>query len=201
MLAAVVGMYFGGFLWEEVSPIAYSVVFLIIASSPLLLKMSFWKKLLLLFPILIIRVLGKVLIKIFGLKALERLFKRYGLLEARYHRLLSGINDTRINLLAKWNRLSRTSKAHLILAFLPFITLIALAALIIKLLRFRLLQMLVEKVLQKGVQNKVQQGVQNAAVKLKQKQHKIKASPNNPDAPDAPDALKSDSLSDSLKPK
>jgi len=170
--SAVIGMYFGGFLWEEVSPLAYSVVFLILASTPLLLKISFWKKLVLLFPVLIVRVIGKVLIKLFGLKGLEKLFRRYGLLEARYHKLLSGVNDTRVKSVNKWNRLSRTTRAHLILAFLPVLTLVALAALIIKLVRFRVLQMAVEKVMQKGVQDKIQHGVLNASNKLKQKQAK-----------------------------
>jgi len=179
-VSAVIGMYFGGFLWEEVSPIAYSVVFLILASTPLLLKMSFWKKLILLFPILIVRVIGKVLIKLFGLKAIEKLFKRYGLLEARYNKLLSGFNDTRVKSVNKWSSLSRTTKAHLILAFLPFLALIAVAALIIKLVRFRILQMAVEKVMQKGVQDKIQVGVLNASNKLKQKQNKSNR-PNDTD--------------------
>ena len=150
--------------------------------------MSFWKKLLLLFPLLIIRVIGKVLIKIFGLKALERLFKRYGLLERRYKRLLSGINVTRTNVVARWTQLSRTTKAHLILAFLPILTLIALAALIIKLLRFRLLQLFIEKLMQKGVQEKVQKGVETASVKLLQKK-----SSNQKPSVDASDSTNRDS--------
>ena len=165
-------MYIGGFLWEEVSPVAYSVVFLMLASVPLLLKMSFWKKLLLLFPLLIIRVVGKILIQLFGLKALERLFKRYGLLESRYNKVLAGIKDLRVSVVDRWASYSRTTKAHLILAFLPFLALIALAALIIKLVRFRVLQMVVEKVMQQRVQKKIQDGVLTTANKLKKNRNR-----------------------------
>jgi len=61
--AAVVALYIGGFLWDQVSPLAYSVVFFTLASTPLLLKISFWKKIVLLFPLLILRVVGKFLVK------------------------------------------------------------------------------------------------------------------------------------------
>jgi len=150
-LAAVCGVYLGGFLWEEVSPAAYSVVFLIIASTPLLLKISFWKKLLMLFPLLLIRVIGKVLIQVFGLRFLEKLFRRYGLLEKRFKKVVAGFNDTRVGLVSRWNGISRQSQAHLILTFLPFLGLLIVGVVIIKILRFRILQLVVEKVMQKGV--------------------------------------------------
>ncbi len=172
--SAVIGVYIGGFLWEQVSPLAYSVVFLILASSPLLLKISFWKKLVLLFPLLILRVLGKILAKVFGLKAMEKLFRRYGLLERRYHRVLVGFKETRMSLTARWKALPRSTQAHLILTFLPFLGLLAIGVLVIKLLRFRVLQMVVEKLMQKGVQGHVQKGVLTAAEKIKQRKQAAK---------------------------
>ena len=164
---AVVGVYFGGFLWEEISPLAYGVVFLILASTPILLKLSFWKKLLWLLPLLFFRVLGKILIKVFGSHALERLFRRYGLLEKRYAKTMTSIKDTQAKCVARWKRLSRPTQAHLILLFLPFLGLLAIAVLIIEILRFRVLQMMVEKLLQKGVQDRVQQGVDLVTQKVK----------------------------------
>jgi len=104
---AVIAVYWSGFLWEEVSPAAYSVIFLIIASSPLLLKISFWKKLVLIVPLLLVRVIGKLLIKMFGLKAMERLFERYGLLERRFNNVLAGFNDTKANALQRWRGMFR----------------------------------------------------------------------------------------------
>lgn len=166
--AAVVGVFLGGFLWEEISPIAYGVVFIIVASTPLLLKLTFWKKLLWLLPVVFFRVLGKILIKVFGSHALERLFRRYGLLEQRYAKAMSGVKETKAKCVARWKRLSRQTQAHLILLFLPFLGLIAIAVLIIEILRFRVLQMVIEKLLQKSVQDRVQQGVDAVALKVSQ---------------------------------
>lgn len=168
--AAVVGVYFGGFLWQEVSPAAYSVVFLVLASLPLLLKFSFWKKILLLFPLLILRVVGKIVVKVFGLKAMGQLFRRYGLLEVRYNKVVDGFNQTRITLMARWNGLARSTQAHLILTFLPLLIVLALAMLLIELVRLRVLRMVVEKILQKGMHGRIQQGVDTIAEKVKRDQ-------------------------------
>ena len=169
-LGAVVGVFIGGFLWEQISPLAYGAVFLIIASIPILLKAAFWKKLLWLLPVLFFRVMGKILLKVFGSHAMERLFRRYGLLEQRYSKLMSGVEDTKQRCIARWNRLSRPTQAHLILLFLPFLGLLAIAVLIVEILRFRVLQMVVEKLLQRGVQDKVQLGVDKVTEKVKQAQ-------------------------------
>ncbi len=166
--AAVFSVYVGGFLWDEVSPAAYSAVFVLVGSVPLLLKSTFWKKLILLFPLLIIRVLGKILIQLFGSRALETIFRRYGLLERRYKNTLNSIQAARMGATQRWRSLSRRAQAHLLLAFLPFLIVIAIMVLIIRLLRTKLLQMLVEKVLQKTVQQKVHTGVEKAAGKIKQ---------------------------------
>ena len=177
--AAVIGVYFGGFLWQEVSPAAYSVVFLVLASLPLLLKVSFWKKLLLLIPLLVFRVVGKIMVKVFGLKAMGKLFQRYGLLERRYNNVVDGLQQVRINLLARWNALERSTQAHLILTFLPILILLALAVLVVELLRFRVLRMVVEKIMQKGMHDRLEKGVDTLAKKVKQK--KASTSENAPD--------------------
>ena len=169
---AVVGVYRGGFLWQEISPAAYSVVFLLLASVPLLLKVSFWKKLLLLFPLLIVRVTAKVLIKVFGLKAMEKLFRRYGLLEERYNRVIEGFDQTRVRLINRWNGLARSTQAHLILTFLPFLALLAIALLVVEILRLRVFRMVVEKIMQKGMQGRVKQGVHTLSTKVNEKKTK-----------------------------
>lgn len=165
--AAVFSVYVGGFLWDEVSPAAYSAVFVLVGSVPLLLKSTFWKKLIMLFPLLIIRVLGKILIQLFGSRALETVFRRYGLLERRYKNTLKSVQAARVGLTQRWQNLSRRAQAHLLLAFLPFLIVIAILVLVIRLLRTKVLQMLVEKVLQKTVQHKVHTGVEKAAGKIK----------------------------------
>jgi len=181
--AAVVGVYLGGFLWAEVSPAAYSVVFLVLASTPLLLKFSFWKKLILLLPLLIFRVAGKILIKVFGLKAMGQLFRRYGLLEERFNRLMAGFKETQNGLLARWNSLTRRTQAHLILTFLPFLGLLVIGVVVVKLLRFKLLQIVVEKVMQKSVLGASERIKKKKNEKLNQSITDESGSQNEPKSP------------------
>jgi len=63
---AVVTLYVGGFVYDEVGPLFYALALTLLASTPLLLKLAFWKKILLMLPFLVLRVIGKILLKVFG---------------------------------------------------------------------------------------------------------------------------------------
>ena len=49
----------------------------------------------------------------FGSHALERLFRRYGLLEKRYSNVMAGFKETQAKLVARWKRLSRPDSSAL----------------------------------------------------------------------------------------
>lgn len=147
-LAAVFVLYIGGFIYDEVGPLLYAVILAIIASSPLLLKFSFWKKLLFMIPLIVLRVIGKVLLSVFGKNALSKLLARYGLLEKRFNKTLENAMLARDRALTRWKRTSVKSQAYLLLIFLPVAIVIFLLALVIKFIRFRFLQFLVEKLMQ-----------------------------------------------------
>lgn len=147
-LAAVLVLYVGGFVYDEVGPLLYAVLLAIIASTPLLLKFSFWKKLILMIPLLVLRVIGKILLSVFGKNALSKLLARYGLLEQRFNSIIANIALTKDQGIARWKRMSRPSQAYLLLIFLPVAIVLFFLTLIIKFIRFRFLQFIVEKIMQ-----------------------------------------------------
>lgn len=147
-LIAITVVYVGGFVYDEVGPLLYAVVLAIIASTPLLLKYSFWKKLIFMVPLLVLRVIGKVVLTVFGKNALSKLLARYGLLEKRFNQTIETFQATQLQALARWKRTSRTSQAYLLLIFLPVAMVIFVLTLIIKIVRFRFLQFIVEKLMQ-----------------------------------------------------
>jgi len=145
---AILVLYIGGFVYDEVGPLLYALILAIVASSPLLLKMSFWKKLLFMAPLLILRVIGKVFLTIFGKNALSKLLRRYGLLERRFNQMIANTQLAREQGLARWKKTSRASQAYLLLIFLPVAIVIFFVALLIKFVRFRFLQFIIEKLMQ-----------------------------------------------------
>lgn len=147
-LTAVAVLYIGGFVYDEVGPLLYALILAIIVSTPLLLKLSFWKKLIFMLPLLVLRVIGKVFLTVFGKNALSKLLARYGLLERRYNQTLKAATKVREQVTSRWTRMSRRSQAYLILIFLPAGVVIFLLVLIIKFFRFRFLQFVVEKTMQ-----------------------------------------------------
>lgn len=147
-LTAITALYIGGFVYDEIGPLFYAVILAIIASTPLLLKFSFWKKLIFMIPLLVLRVVGKVFLSVFGKNALSKLLARYGLLEKRFNKTVEAAQATRVQSIARWNRTSRPSQAYLLLIFLPVAIVIFVLALIIEIIRFRFLQFIVEKVMQ-----------------------------------------------------
>lgn len=147
-LTAIAVLYIGGFVYDEVGPLLYAVILAIIASTPLLLKVSFWKKLIFMIPLLVLRVVGKVLLTVFGKNALSKLLTRYGLLEKRFNKTIEAVQATRVQGIARWKRTSRTSQAYLMLIFLPVAIVIFVLTLIIKFIRFRFLQFIIEKIMQ-----------------------------------------------------
>ena len=148
-IVAVFVIYFGGFVYDEVGPLVYSVVLAIIASTPLLLKMSFWKKIIFLIPLLILRVIGKILLTVFGKNAISRLMQKYGLIEVRFNQTLAGLTANRDKAIAKWRTMSSHSRAYVILIFLPVGIFVFLLAIVIRIIRLKFLQFIVEKIMQK----------------------------------------------------
>jgi len=147
-LAAIVVLYVGGFIYDEVGPLLYALVLTIIASTPLLLKFAFWKKLVLMVPLFVLRVIGKVLFSIFGKNALSKLLARYGLLERKFNTLVANMALAKDQGIARWRRMSRASQAYVLLIFLPVAIVLFFLTLIIKFIRFRFLQFIIEKIMQ-----------------------------------------------------
>lgn len=148
-LAAIIVLYFGGFIYDEVGPLFYSVSLTLIASIPLLLKYSFWKKILYMVPLLILRVVGKIFLTLFGKNALSKILQRYGLLEDRLNKVISGLEQHRDLGLLRWKQTSSASRAYLLLIFLPVGILVLIITLVIKIIRLRFLQFVIEKIMQK----------------------------------------------------
>lgn len=146
-LFAVVVLYGSGFLYHETGPVVYSLVSLATLSIPLLLKLPFWKKIVLLMPLLITKVVGKYLLMLFGKNALSALLGRYGLLEQRWNALLDSLNFFRLRLIVQWRETSRDKQAYLILIFLPVAIGIGILVVVIKIVRLRIVRMAVENLL------------------------------------------------------
>lgn len=144
---AVVVIYFGGFVYEEVGPVFYAVVITIIASTPLLFKISFWKKITLMVPLLVLRVVGKVFLTVFGKNALSSILARYGLLERRFNTVVETFAQSKSQSIARWKQMHRSTQAYLFLIFLPLAIVIFVFALIFKVVRLRFLQFIIEKLM------------------------------------------------------
>jgi len=177
---AVLVLYFGVFIYEEVGPLLYALMLTILASIPLLLKFSFWKKILFMVPLLILRVIGKILLMVFGKNALSKLLARYGLLEKRFEKTLSALFQTRDNALVRWKLMSRQSQAYLILIFLPVGLVLLFVSLLIKVLRLKFLQFFIEKIMQRLIMRWTVDG------KRKQKPGTSDPDKNDPDKNDRP---------------
>lgn len=147
-IAAVLMLYVGGFVYDEVGPVLYAVVLAIIASTPLLLKISFWKKILLMVPLLVLRVVGKIFLTVFGKNALSKVLARYGLLEKRFNRTVEAFSKSKDRGFNRWKSMRRSSQAYLLLIFLPVAVVLFLMTLVIKIVRLRFLQFIVEKIMQ-----------------------------------------------------
>ncbi|MBX2886717.1 MAG: hypothetical protein KTR32_42615 [Granulosicoccus sp.] len=151
-LLAVITVYIGGFVYDEVGPMIYALSLAILASTPLLLQLAFWKKLLMMLPLLIFRVIGKILFKVFGKNALSRLMQRYDTLEQRLSLLTDRAGEYRQQAMARWATLSRDKRGYLVLIFLPLAIVIFFFMLIVRIVRLKFLQMIVEKIMQAGVE-------------------------------------------------
>jgi len=147
-IAAVAVVYIGGFVYEEVGPVFYGLIITIIASTPLLLKFTFWKKIILMIPLLVLRVVGKILLKVFGKNALSKLLARYGLLERRFNRALETFGESKNQGIDRWKRMHRSTQAYLLLIFFPVALVLLVLAIIIKVIRLRFLQFIIEKLMQ-----------------------------------------------------
>lgn len=145
---AVVVLYVGGFVYEHIGPVLYSLIITLIASIPLLLKGSFWKKIILMVPLLVLRVVGKIFLILFGKNALSRVLAKYGLLERRFNRTIETIEQSKHHMFNRWNDLTRATQAYLLLIFFPVALAIFVIALLIKIIRLRFLQFMIEKLMQ-----------------------------------------------------
>jgi len=147
-VSAIAVIYIGGFVYEQVGPLLYAVVITIIASSPLLLKISFWKKIVLMVPLLVLRVIGKVFLSVFGKNALSKVLAKYGLLERRFNAVVGTLAQSKNQSIDRWKRMRRSTQAYLLLIFFPVALMIFLLTLIIKFVRLKFLQFIIEKLMQ-----------------------------------------------------
>jgi len=147
-VAAVGVLYIGGFVYEQIGPVFYGLIVTLIASTPLLLKISFWKKIILMVPLLVLRVVGKIFLIVFGKNALSKVLAKYGLLEKRYNQVLKTFEQSKNQSIGRWTRLSRSSQAYLLLIFFPVALVVFIIALLIKIVRLRFLQFMIEKLMQ-----------------------------------------------------
>ncbi len=145
---AIAVVYIGGFVYQQVGPLFYGLTITLIASTPLLLKISFWKKIILMVPLLVLRVVGKIFLIVFGKNALSKILAKYGLLEKRFNRVIETFEQSKIHGIVRWNGLQRSSQAYLLLIFFPVALVLLLVALLIKIIRLRFLQFIIEKLMQ-----------------------------------------------------
>lgn len=147
-IAAVIVLYFGGFIYDEVGPLLYALAITIVASTPLLLKTSFWKKIILTIPLLLLRVIGKVLLSVFGKNAFSKLLAKYGLLERRFNKIIQAVGQSKDRSINRWRNMSRQSQAYLLLIFFPVVIVFLVLMIVIEIIRLRFLQFIVEKLMQ-----------------------------------------------------
>lgn len=147
-VTAVFVLYWGGFIYDEVGPGLYAVIVAIIAATPLLFKLAFWKKILFMIPLLLLRVIGKVLLSLFGKNAFSKLLAKYGLIEVRFNNMIASIEQNKTSFINRWKTTSRSTQAYLILIFFPLVVVIVLLLLIIEFVRLRFVQFLIEKLMQ-----------------------------------------------------
>ena len=145
--AAVVTLYIGGFVYDEIGPLIYAVIITFLASVPLLLKISFWKKIIFMVPLLVLRVVGKVFLTVFGKNALSKVLAKYGLLEQRFNRMLDAVEQSKEQSISRWKTMSRPTQAYLVLIFFPVAVALFLLTLVVKIVRLRFLQFIIEKLM------------------------------------------------------
>ena len=149
---AVFFVYMGGFAFDTLGPKAYAVGSFLLSASGALLKWKFWKKLLLIVPVLMLRVAGKVSIGILGKNMFAKMLIRYGLLNKHWNTAKNWMSETPGEVLGWWNSLDFRVRGYLVLIFAPFLLVLLLVALVIQILRLYLLRMAVEKAMQTGVE-------------------------------------------------
>lgn len=147
-VTAVLVLYVGGFVYEQIGPVFYGLIITLIASIPLLYKGSFWKKIILMVPLLVLKVVGKIVLILFGKNALSRVLAKYGLLERRFNRTLETIEQSKHQVFNRWNGLTRAKQAYLLLIFFPVALAIFVIAFLVKIVRLRFLQFMIEKLMQ-----------------------------------------------------
>ena len=148
---ATLVLYGSGFLYKEVGPLVYGLISLLTLSLPLLLKLGFWKKILALLPLLLLRVIGKNILFLFGRNALTVLMRRYGLIEKRWRTLLIAIDDWREIGVSRWKTTKPANQAYLILIFLPVALAICALIILLEIVRLKAVQLAVEKFLDRGI--------------------------------------------------
>ena len=147
---SVVVLFGSGFLYKEVGPLIYGLISLLTLSAPLLLKLGFWKKVIALLPLLLLRVIGKNLLFFFGRNAFTVIMRRYGLIERRWSNMIEAISDYRVSLITTWRGFPPTKQAYLILIFLPIALAIGAIILLLEIIRLKAVQLAFEKILGRG---------------------------------------------------
>lgn len=146
---AVIALYVGGFIYDELGPLVYAVGIMMLASLPLLLKINFWKQILFGLPLLIIRVLAKFALRLFGKHTFYFVADRFEPVANRYIAIKNYIESLKHNAIDRWQGTSRYSRAYLIITFAPLAIAVAFILIVMELLRLRLLRMGIEKLFEK----------------------------------------------------
>lgn len=149
--AAIAALYVGGFVYDELGPKAYAVVIMVVASIPLLLKLHFWKQIVVHVPLLLLRVVAKYLLKVFGKNTLTFLSGRFQPFAQRYASTKRTMVDAREAMLRRWRNTRIATKSYLIIIFAPLAVAVALILLVMELLRLKLVQMMLEKAVTKAL--------------------------------------------------
>ena len=145
LFAAAVGVLYGsGFLYHQVGPVLYGLISVAFVSLPLVLKLGFWQKAILLLPLLLLRIVGKYILLFFGRNALTALMRKYGLIEKKWNALLNTFEQSKTDLVDLWQRLPRHIQAYLIVIFLPIALTICIGVVLVKIVRLKMVQFVLE---------------------------------------------------------
>ena len=137
-------LYGSGFLYHQVGPVIYGLISVGFLSLPLLLKWGFWQKMILLFPLLLLRIVGKYILLFFGRNALTALMRRYGLIERKWNGLLASFEKSKTYWILRWRRLPRRLQAYLVVIFLPIALTVCVTVVLVKILRLKMVQFVLE---------------------------------------------------------
>jgi hypothetical protein len=151
-ITAAGALYIGGFVYDELGPQVYAIAIMVLASVPLLLKLNFWKQIFFRLPLLLLRVIAKYVLRIFGKNTLSFLTHRFNPVATQYLAIHRYVQDSRNAIVTWWYNAGRPTKSYLIVIFAPLAVTVAFILLVMELLRLKLLQIAIEKIMTMALQ-------------------------------------------------